>query len=112
MVKLKRLIYPSVRFLKQQQQGFAMSTLMSILVIVGGLQIWQLSIFKNQMSTYANIAQNYRLDIVTNEIKIELLDNPDKKKFKSNGVVVEIYKDNIIYKLNDKTIIKRKFIAS
>lgn len=112
MMKLKWLSWQSQKLIKQKQRGFAMTTLISILIIISGLQVWQLYIFKNQMRTYANIKQNYRLDMMTNEVKIARLNDPDKKKFKINDVLIEIDNDNIIFVISDKSIIKRKFISS
>lgn len=112
MMKLKWLSWQSQKLIKQKQRGFAMTTLISILIIISGLQVWQLYIFKNQMRTYDNIKQNYRLDMMTNEVKIARLNDPDKKKFKINDVLIEIDNDNIIFVISDKSIIKRKFISS
>lgn len=81
------------------------------MTIVMGVQAWQWYVFNTQMAAYVNIANNYQLAIATNEVKIALLKNPQKRQFLINGISIDIDNEMITFKLKDNQVINRKFIV-
>lgn len=110
MVRKKVLVWQSHMLVNRQYRGFTMTSLLAVILILAGIQTWQMYAYRSQMDIYGNIIQAYRLDIVTNEVKMLRLQNPNQSKFMISNIYIYIDDGNINFKLKDGTIIKRKFL--
>lgn len=111
MGTLKVLYYQLSTVISHRNKGFGVTTLVAILITMTGIQAWQFYNYKEQMETYISVTQNYKLNVIENDIKILILNGSTEREFKIKGVVASISEGKIIFKLNDGQKIRRNFIT-
>lgn len=95
---------------RHHSPGFALGILVAVLVLIGGMQLWQAYNYQKQMQLYQEIILSYRLKIAENEILVQKLAGNSQQIFRLQGMDIKVDNDTIIFKLNNHKRIERKFI--
>lgn len=95
---------------KRHSPGFALGILVVVLVLIGGMQLWQGYNYQKQIDLYQQITLSYKLKIAENEIFIQRLAGNHQREFRLQGMDIKVDNDTIIFIINNREPIERKFI--
>ncbi|QBO35360.1 hypothetical protein EQG49_02205 [Periweissella cryptocerci] len=92
--------------------GFALASTLILLSVLAGMQLWQLHIYHDQMQTYTTIERSYRLDMLTNQVRLQLIDHPEQTEYKIGEIQVLLKDQQIFIKYPNGDKFQRQFSQS
>lgn len=107
---------PILELLKKRSRassaGFALASTLIMLSILAGIQLWQMQMYRKQMETYAVIKRGYQLDILTNQVRLQLIEKPAQTEFMIKEVQILLKDKEIFIKYPNGNQYQRNFSQS